>query len=95
MSAAQMTSVELIQSMTGHEESAVETAFGATLEALAANESKLMRALVFVIASRDGKNRKEAKATALDLTRKDLEGYFSDEPEELMPEEPVTESGKG
>ncbi|KHL18541.1 hypothetical protein CLV56_4002 [Mumia flava] len=92
---AGMTTVEVLQGMTGHEEEAVATAFGATLEDLADNATRLTRALVFVVEKRGGKSAKDAKAAALDLTRKDLGEYFVEEPDELMPDEPFTESGKG
>lgn len=90
-----MTMTETAHSLTGYEEQAITKAFGRTIELLAEESlSSMGRALVFVLESRTGKNAKDAKDAALGMTRADLDSYFPDDPGEIDPDEPVTESGK-
>ena len=91
---ADVTAAEVVQSLTGFDEIAIEKAFGVAVEGMA-TEAALLRALAFVVEKRAGKNDAEAKKAALSLSRKDVEGYFTAAEDEPMPEEPVTASGKG
>jgi len=88
-----MTASEVVQSLTGYEEIAIEKALGKPIEHLG-TESGLLRALAYVTEKRGGSSESDAKRRALSLTRKELETYFSDDEDEVMPDEPVTDSGK-
>jgi hypothetical protein len=90
-----MTVSEAMETLTGFDEIAVEKTFG--IDFYAGNEShplRPVRAMVFVLKRREGMSDNDAKDFALGLTAKDLNEFFEDEPDEVMPEEPVTEAGK-
>lgn len=79
MEAQTITADEMIESLTGFEEIAIEKAFGAHLFALAEqNQTMMLRSLVFVDIKRGGANDKDAKAEAMGLTLKQVQGRFAD-----------------
>lgn len=65
-------------SLTGFDELAITKAFGANLDDLAASGGLAsVRALVFVHRRREGDSDKEAKAYALEATRREVADYFA------------------
>lgn len=93
---ARTTISEAIESLTGFEEIAIKKAFEDDVFALmnTGQETMAGRALIFIEKKREGLKDAEAKNAALSLTLKDVNAHFADEDEEVMPDEPVTESGK-
>lgn len=93
------TSVEeMIESLTGYDEIAISKHFGAEWNDLSENKPIMFaRSLIFVDQRRAPHSLPdtEAKDFALSQTMKAVNDYFPDVPEEAMPEEPVSESGKG
>jgi hypothetical protein len=93
---------EFIETMTGHEEAAVEQRFGLDPYALLeVSDVKASRALVFVHQTRhlkalDVKNpENKAHVAAMDMTLKQVGAFWPDEVEEPDPEAPVTPAGEG
>lgn len=97
-----LTVEEAIESLTGYEEVAVHERFGAYPDDLIGiNALRGMRALAFVLTARelkraDAKNP-DAKAyeQVMAMTLKQVSDFFPDVDDEVMPEEPVTDTGKG
>lgn len=92
-----MTTVsEAMNSVTGFDELAVEKHFGFDLYQIA-DEKPLMsvRSMIFVDLRHQGVADKEAHEKALSMTLGEVEAYFEDEPEDAMPDDPDSESGKG
>ena len=91
-----MTLDEMVESLTGRDERAIEKHFdgfyiytqGETKGVLA------MRALAFVQFRRDGQTDRDALKSAMDLTFKDLTTRFLPDEPEIDPHEPETPSGK-
>lgn len=85
---------EVMDTLTGYDEIAIEKAFGADIETLinAGKGLTYLRALVFAQELHDGAKHEEAKRTALSLPSKDLADRF------LEPEDdddlPGSETGK-
>lgn len=94
MSVTDLTADEMVESLTGFDEIAVEKHFGADVSALRTRPFSFIRALVFVHQRREGLTDPDARTAALSLTIGDLNGYFAEGPEEIDPEEPDTEPGK-
>lgn len=91
----QQTFNEMIDSLTGHEEQKIESAFGADIMSLLeASATKASRALIFITFVREGESGGDAKKRVMDLTIKQLGDHFADAEDEPMPEEPITEQGK-
>lgn len=92
----QMTLEEATESLTGFDEVAIEKLWGDDITTLLTTKvTRAMRAVVFVLKRREGLNDKEAHAAAMALTLGEVGEYFADEPDEVMPEDPETELGKG
>lgn len=91
---AQMTASELLDSLTGFDEIAIEKAFGKTLDEM--GQRDLARALIFV-KERRFNNLPDAKAreVAMSLPMGQLDDQFAPSENEPMPEEPVTAEGEG
>ncbi|KAA1424310.1 hypothetical protein [Nocardioides antri] len=86
---------EVIETLTGFEEIAIEKQFGNNWQDLAGDaQTMFLRALVFVLLRRDGKNDLEAKQEVMEMTLRECKDRFLDDEEEPNPDEPVTESGK-
>lgn len=86
---------EAFEQLTGWDEIAIKKAFGAEVTAMRKQPFTFARALAFVDFRRGGKNDRDAYETALGLTIRDLNDHFLEDEDEPMPDEPVTESGKG
>lgn len=85
---------EMTESLTGFEEIAVAKAFGRDISDLPGTQP--MRALVFVWHKRtDGVTDQVAYEKAMNLSLKESMGYFDMADADPMPDEPVSESGKG
>ena len=96
MSTAEITADEMYESLTGFEEIAIEKAFGEPIEDLASTRvTSFGRALVFVHHTREGMNAKDAKEAAMRLRIRDVEAFWAEGEDEPMPEEPLTDEGKG
>ena len=94
MSQTDKTAEDLFKSMNGFDEIAVSRAFGEDLSVLRAKPFTFVRALVFVDLRRGGAKDGDAHKQAMTLTMGDLEDYFAQD-EEVLPEDPTTERGKG
>lgn len=84
---------DVVLSLTGYDEIAIEKAFGMDLESLPAQKS--MRALAFVLFRRKGQTDAEAKESVLQASQQAVMEMFGVDLEELMADEPETEQGKG
>jgi hypothetical protein len=90
-----ITAEEMFESLTGFDEIAIHTAFGAEIFALMDTKpTTATRALVFVAKRREGMSDYEAKNAVLGMSLKEVTAYFEDD-EEVTPDEPVTASGEG
>lgn len=90
---AKLSSSDVLNSMTGHDEIAVEKAFGKTIETLSDTTGiGFLRALVFVVEVHGGAKHDAAKATVLDMTIGELNERFESDP---VDELPGSEAGKG
>lgn len=86
------TVTESLELMTGFDEIAVEKKFGEDIDSLRVTMS--LRALVFLDHTRAGEKPQDAYDAAMGLTTKQLNEHFADDPDEVNPEEPITDSGK-
>lgn len=86
---------EMFESLTGFEEIAIATHFGAEITDLAEKRPlAFVRALVFVDKVRDGSSPLDAKAQAMGLSIKGTSDYFPEAEQDVDETEPDTESGK-
>lgn len=91
----QITVNEMAESLTGYDEIAIEKHMGIDVYADAEQKGvKALRALVFVSQRRQGKTDAEAVKAAMNMSLKEANSYFSEDADELIPEEPETASGK-
>lgn len=91
-----MTLDEMVESLTGFDELAIEKHFDG-FDIYAHGETKgirAMRALAFVQFRRDGQTDREAVKTAQELTFKALKDRFLPDQPEIDPADPETPSGK-
>ncbi len=98
MSQTDLTINAAVESFTGYDEIAISQQFGVNVSALqeSKNNTMLYRVAYFVLARRDGLNDADARKTAMDSPLGYIvNDYFADEDEEIDPEEPDTDSGKG
>ena len=96
MTEQQITQAELMESITGFDELAVDKHFG--IDVYIGDPSHpvtLLRALVFIDRRHHGDTDAQAKEHALGLTISAVHDYFSDDPEDFDPEEPDSDAGKG
>ena len=88
---------EMLQSLTGFEEIAIEKHMG--VDPYADGERKpmsVMRALVFIARKREGLKDHEAREAAMGMPMGQLSDLFAEEaPAELDPENPETPAGEG
>lgn len=93
---AQITSDEMLESLTGFDELAIEKAFDADWQTLVTQKQTMfLRALIFVQLRRDGKSDKDAKNAVMELSLKAANDFFADdEVPDLDPDQPDSESGK-
>lgn len=89
------TADDILESITGFEEVAVEKAFGADPIELAQGNKfmKFTRALVFVVKKREGLNDVQARQAAMEMPLSVLQDFFAeatDDVEEEAPKAPST-----
>jgi hypothetical protein len=95
VTSAQISATDMVESITGFEEIAIEKHFG--LDVYQDGEDKpikVMRALAFLLRTREGLDAKTAKEQVMAMPMGAVQDLFADELEELDPEDPMTESGK-
>lgn len=68
--------MDVLKSLTGHEEESIDNAFGVDIDALPFGRQ--LRALVFVILRRDGVKGVEARKRVMDMTVAEIFEHFSD-----------------
>lgn len=86
---------EVADSITGHDEVAIEKAFGKTLEGLAdTGGGMFLRGLLFAAYCHEGKSAAEAYKAVMDLSLKQLREQFEGDGDE-DPALPGSEAGKG
>lgn len=91
-----MTFEEMSESLTGFDEIAVEKTLG--IDVYTDGERKpvlMMRALVFVHMRRLGKTDPEAKQAVMEMPLSAVNDYFETDQDEVLADEPDSESGKG
>lgn len=93
--AGQVPADELFESLTGFDEIAINKAFNLELGQIQEKPFMFMRALVFVNERRGGANDLTAHATAMNMPMSALTDYFAEVEDDLDPDDPDTESGKG
>lgn len=84
---------ELTESLTGFEEIAISKVFSVK-DFMTLPGTMSVRALLFVVYKRDGDNDTDAYQKAMEMSMKAVQEFFDDDIE-AIPDEPVTESGKG
>ena len=94
MSATDMTAEDVINSLTGFDEIAIETHFGVSLTDLERKPTTALRACIFVVKTREGMSAADAKQAAMGMPLGEANDYFASD-EEIDPDDPDTESGKG
>lgn len=91
-----MTIQEVMESLTGFDEIAIEKHFNG-FDVYTDGETRsirAMRALAFVLYRRDGQTDRDALTAAQELPFKDLTALFLPDEPELDPNDPETPSGK-
>lgn len=95
MSQTDMTTDEVLDSLTGHEEMWIADQFGKPVGDFIMNPSMYRRVLIFVLKRRENVNEDDARNAVMDMTLKDVLEFFpkdgAEEPEEAAKAE---ESGK-
>ena len=91
MSQSDQTTDEVIDTLTGHDENEIETHFGKTIAELVVNKTMLVRALVFILNRRDGKNDDDARNASMAMPLKEVFTYFAAESSESGKDEPEPE----
>jgi hypothetical protein len=97
MSETSQTTDEILDSLTGHEETWIAEQFGRPIGEFIPQPGMYRRALIFVLKRRDGVNEDDARNAAMDMRLKDVLDFFPDvngvEPDAAAAEE-IEESGK-
>ena len=86
---------ETFDSLTKFDEIAIAKAFGEDVYALRKKPFDFLRGLAFTHQRRLGGAHDQARDFAFNLTIGQLGDYFADDPEEIDPEDPDTDEGKG
>ena len=87
---------EFVQSLNGFEEIAIRVNFGSEWGSLAEQSpTTLTRALVFIHLKRQGVTDEQAKQQVMAMPLSEITSYFETPIEEIDPDEPETEQGKG
>jgi hypothetical protein len=97
MSATDKTANEVFESLNGFDEIAIKVQFGQTVNELAgpAEAVTFLRALIFTEHRRAGMKDHPAWEAAMNMRVGDVRDYFADDDEDRIPDQPVTDSGKG
>jgi hypothetical protein len=86
---------EMVESLNGYDEIAIEKAFGSDVSSLLEKKPTMgLRALVFVDVRRGGVSDAEARKSAMELRLGEVQEYFPDEDPEVTPDDPATDAGK-
>lgn len=85
---------EFLDSLTGYDEIAITQAFGRVFAVLCEDPTMLARAAIFVHQRRGGQTDAQAKATALTMPMREVNGFFPDAEEEIDPTAPETPEGE-
>lgn len=96
MAVTEKTFDEVLNSLTGFDEIALEQATGKQFDKLI-NDHKflMMRAIVAVDIQRtEGTKYRDAHQKAMEMPMSEVVEYFTEAPDEVMPEAPETEVGK-
>lgn len=72
------TSDEILDSLTGHEETWIADQFGRSIGELIPQPGMYRRALIFVVKRREGVNEDDARNAAMDLRLKDVLEFFAE-----------------
>lgn len=91
----EMSGSEMFDTFTKFDEIAVAKAFGEDVYALREKPFDFLRCLAFTHQRRLGLAHDEAREYAFNLTILQIGNYFADDPDEIDPEDPETEEGKG
>lgn len=96
MAVTEKTFDEVLNSLNGFDEIALEKATGKTLDALIdGHKILMMRAVVAIDISRtEDIKYQDAYQKAMLMPMGEIPEYFTEAPDEVMPDEPVTELGK-
>lgn len=94
MSVVDISANEMVGSLTGFEELAIQKAFGINVNDLGKQGTLALRAAVFSHLRRGGAKDRDAYNQAMELPLREVQEYFADEEPEVDPEEPVTDQGK-
>jgi len=102
MSTSELTLNEAMESINGFDEIAIEKHMGYDIytsdeEGSGVYREKpvlMIRCLIFVMQRRTGQTDVEARRAVMEMTVKDVHDYFADDPEDLDPDDPDSESGK-
>ena len=93
--ATETTLSEMVESLTGYDELAIEKHFGAPISDLMNSKPTTgIRGLIFVHKTRENFSAVDAKKQAMELPMRGAMDYFASDEQEPLPEEPVTEQGK-
>lgn len=89
---------EIIDSLTGHDELAIHAAFGKDITELAqVHRTLLLRAAVAIDLSRNQDEKvpfHKAYKAAMDMRMSEVAEYFPDSEEDVIEDEPESDSGK-
>jgi hypothetical protein len=95
MSQTKQTTDEVLDSLTGHEETWIADQFGRPIGELIPQPGMYRRALIFVLKRREGVVDDDARNAAMDMQMKDVLDYFpSEASSDSEAADAVEESGK-
>lgn len=92
---SELTAEDFFRTITGYDEIAVSRAFKEDIAALRERPFRFIRALAFIAERRDGAKDSIAYAEVMNMTVGDLEEYFAEPVDEIDPDAPETDQGKG
>lgn len=96
MTSEKISASEMVQTLTGFEELAIEQHMKVDAYADGARKPmSVMRALVFVQHKRAGAKDAEARQSAMEMPMREVQAMFAEENPELDPEQPETPAGEG
>lgn len=80
-----LTTDEVLDSLTGHEELWIADQFGRPIGEFITNPSMYRRVLIFVLKRREKVNENDARAAAMDMQIKDVLKFFATEDDDESP----------
>lgn len=93
----QLSFTDIINSLTGYEETEIENRFGAPIADLLENITRAGRALIFIVEKRATGKSEASYKTAMSLKLSEVNDRFKSEDEDaddVFPNEPDTDQGK-